>query len=271
MKEILLLNPRKRRAKKKTTRKRKTKRNPRKKTNTRRTATRKRATVRRVATKGASTMAKRRRKRTTKRRVKRNPSRTRRAARAVSSRARGAFGGLNFKSALKNIPMNTLGMFAAKWAAKRWGQPATETDPASWNYASYLKGAAGAAGAGFLANMMKPGSGQRVLEGGMSLMLYKLVQNELIPKSQWATNQFGANMRTPGTIEENDGGEPFILGEDMEWYPLYGADDYRMIPDSGMYGDALTEPGPLGEALTPPGPLGAENLTDIYGRNFLYR
>lgn len=215
-------------------------------------------------------MARRRRRAAPKRRIRRNPSRARRYARAASSRARGAIGGLHFKQALKNIPLNTMGMFAAKWAAKRWGDAATETDPSTWNYASYLKGALGAAGAGIIANMLKAGTGQRVLEGGMSLMLYKLVQNELIPKSTWATNQFGA-VRTPGTIEENAEGEPFILGEDMKWYPMEGADDYRMMPE--MYGDELTQPGPLGfgDELTQPGPLGAANLTDIYGRSFLRR
>jgi hypothetical protein len=164
-----------------------------------------------------------------------------------------------------------VGMFASKWAAKRFGDAATETDPSTWNYASYLKGALGAAGAGFLANMVKPGSGQRVLDGGLALMAYKLVQNELVPKSTWATNQFGA-VREPGTIEENDQGEPFILGEDMQWYPMEGADDYRMLPDA--YGDELTEPGPLGfgDSLTEPGPLGAGgDLTDIYRRSFLRR
>lgn len=217
-------------------------------------------------------MAKRRRRRAApKRRIRRNPSRTRRAARAVSRRSRSAFGGLNFKSSLRNTPLMVVGMFASKWAAKRFGDAATETDPSTWNYASYLKGALGAAGAGFLANMVKPGSGQRVLDGGLALMAYKLVQNELVPKSTWATNQFGA-VREPGTIEENDQGEPFILGEDMQWYPMEGADDYRMLPEA--YGDELTEPGPLGfgDSLTEPGPLGAGgDLTDIYRRSFLRR
>lgn len=210
-----------------------------------------------------------RKRRAPKRRVRRNPSRRRRYARAVASRSRGAIGGLHFKAALKNIPLNTMGMFAAKWAAKRWGEAATETDPNTWNYASYLKGALGAGVAGFLSNMLKAGTGQRVLEGGMSLMLYKLVQNELIPNSTWATNQFGA-VRTPGTIEENNEGEPYILGEDYQWYPMEGADDYRMTPDGGY--NELTEPGPLGfgDSLTEPGPLGAD-LTNIYGRSFLRR
>lgn len=210
------------------------------------------------------------RKKSAKRRApRRNPSK-RRAPRRASSRASGAsFAGLNIKSALKGIPMNTLGMFAAKWAAKRFGQPATETDPGSWNYASYLKGAAGSAVAGFLANMVKRGSGQRVLEGGMSLMLYKLVQNELIAGSTFWSGQLG-QARVPGVIEENDAGEPFILGEDNQWYPLDGADDYRMLPEMSGSGPVLTEPGPLGDVLTPPGPLGV-NVDEAYRAAFLNR
>jgi hypothetical protein len=163
-------------------------------------------------------------------------------------------------------------MMAAKWAAKRFGEAATETDPASWNYASYLKGAAGAAVAGFLANMVKRGTGQKVLEGGMSLMLYKLVQNELIAGNSFWSGQLGAaNDRYPGVIEENSEGEPFILGEDNQWYPLEGADDYRMM-EPELYGDALVEPGPLGDALVAPGPLGAsDELDDLYQRSFINR
>lgn len=229
-------------------------------------------------------MAKRRRRRTTtttRRAPRRNPSRARRARRAVVRRAGGALGGLNFKQALKTVPLNTLGMLAAKWAAKRFGEAASETDPASWNYASYLKGAAGAAAAGFLANMIKRGTGQRVLEGGMALMLYKLFQNEVVPGKEFLQNQFGADpVRVPGVIEENSAGEPFILGEDNQWYPLDGADDYRMEPGYGFgqpgydtyEGDSLVSPGPLGfgDSLVSPGPLGFGD-DNMYRNAFLRR
>lgn len=279
MSEILLLNA----ARKRRTKKRATKRTTTRKVSRRRKPARKRRTVRRTAsrkpvarrvaaTKGANTMAKRRKRRTTRRAPRRNPSRVRRATRRVTRRASGAFQGLNFKSALKNIPMNTLGMFAAKWAAKRFGQSATETDPTTWNYASYLKGAAGAAAAGFIANMLRRGTGQRVLEGGMSLMLYKLVQNELVVNSPFWTGQLGADddyTRTPGTVEANSAGDYYVLGEDYVWRPLDGADDYRMQPE--LYGD-LVQPGPLGfgDALVQPGALGAD-VDAMYARSFLRR
>jgi hypothetical protein len=270
MKEILLLNPSKKRkkraTKKRATKKRATKKRAKRtrKTVTRMTTVTKRNPARkRAARKGVSMPKKKRAKR------RRNPSSTRR--RRAGTRARNAFGGLNFKSALKNIPLNTLGMFAAKWAAKRFGEAATETDPASWNYASYLKGAAGAAGAGFIMNMIKPGTGQRILEGGMSLMLYKLVQNELIAGSTFWSGQLGADEGyQPGDVETDSAGEPYILGYDNNWYPMDGADDYRM-DEGGMYGGQLVKPGPLGDALLPPGPLGASETTDAMFKASLLR
>jgi len=282
MSEILLLNARrkgkarKRRSKKTATRKRPARKRPTRRRPARKTATRRKPAARRVAAKrkGAYTMARKRRKATKRRAPRRNPSR-RRVRRRITRRAGGALAGLNFKTALKNIPIATVGMFAAKWAAKRFGEPASETDPASWNYASYLKGAGGAAAAGFLANMLKPGMGQKVLEGGMSLMLYKLLQNELIAGNTFWSGQLGATERVPGVVEENEAGEPFILGEDYEWYPLDGADDYRMEPDMPILGEALVEPGPLGEALVEPGPLGYDgygaDLDTMYAESFLQR
>ncbi|OGO03685.1 MAG: hypothetical protein A2Y72_07745 [Chloroflexi bacterium RBG_13_53_26] len=232
-------------------------------------------------------MAKRRRRRTAattttrRRRRRHNPSRARTIARRVGTRARGAFAGLNFKGALKEVPMELIGMFSAKWAAKRFGNPATETDPASWNAASYIKGALGAVGGGILMNMIKPGSGHDVLRGGLSLMAYKLIENKGIANSPFWSAQLGADesaARVPGVIEMNGLGEPFILGEDYQWRPLNGADDYRAISGYGadeyVMGDALVRPGPLGaeemygDALVRPGPLGAE---EMYGESLLDR
>jgi hypothetical protein len=284
MKEILLLNGRRKRrttkkrtsVKKRITRKRPARKRATKKRTVKKKAARRRPVARRVAakTKGVTMAKRKRRKAVTRRAPRRNPTRARRATRAVKRRVVRSYGGLNFKQALNNIPLNTLGMFAAKWACKRFGQPATETDPNTWNYASYLKGAAGAATAGFIANMVKRGSGQRVLEGGLSLMLYKLVQNELIPGTSFWSEQLGAaDDRVPGTVEQNSAGEPFILGEDYQWYPMTGADDAR-IDNQSLYGSALVQPGALGfgDSLVEPGRLGyGEDLDDIYARNYLTR
>lgn len=267
MSQILLLNPRrkKRTAKKKTARK-----SPARKRTTRRATTRKKTAARKTATKRKGAVSMATKKRSTKRKApRRNPAPKRRRRRnPFGGGSSKSIGGLNFKSALKNIPMATLGMFAAKFGAKKFGDAASETDPTTWNYASYLKGAAGAALAGVLANMLRRGTGQKVLEGGMSLMLYKLVQNEFIVNSTFWSGQLGADEGYgPGMIETDSEGMPYILGQSGDWIPLEGADDYR-IPQ--MYGDTLVTPGPLGDTLVTPGPLGGP-VDNMFVRDLLHR
>lgn len=187
---------------------------------------------------------------------RRNPSRRR----AVVRRVRSGFAGLNFRSALKNVPYGVIGMFVTKWAAKRGSPDALESDPATWNGMTYLKGGLGAAGGAFIMNMIKPGSGQRVLEGGLMLLIYKAAQNHLIQKGGWALGQFGqAGGYMPGQVETNDAGEPFVLGADGQtWIPLDEGGGAELMGE--YYGDALEEPGALGyglgDALEEPGALG---------------
>lgn len=267
MREILMINP----ARKKRTRKTK-----------RAKTAKKRVTRRRVATKGVKPMARRKRRSTrrraaspartytrrpVRRRRRRNPSsRTRRAA----SRVRSSLAGMNIKTALKNVPLTMIGMFAARWAAKRFGAAASEFDAGTWDWASYLKGSLGAFAGGFLMQMIKPGSGQKVLEGGISLMAYKVIENELIPKSEWAVSQFGAeddtNYFPSEYVQTDEAGTPYLLGQDNQWYPV--DERHRMM------GDVLEPPGRLGGAyedayfgdtLEPPGRLGAE---DPFARAF---
>lgn len=254
MSEILLLNPRRKRRKTTTKRTTSKRRNPR--------IRRRRKSAQKRSISMAATIPRKRRRRTYRKRAttpRQNPTRRGGRGRAIARRAKGAIGGLNFKQALKDVPVQTLGMFAATWAAKLGSPDATQTDPESWDYSSYLKGAAGAAVAGIALNFAKPGAGQKVLVGGLSLMLFKLVQNELIPKSEWATNQFGQDegqQYQPGDVEVNSAQEPFILGQDMQWHPMYdSARDQPMLGDEGI----LQPVGPLGalsDALETPGRLG---------------
>lgn len=172
--------------------------------------------------------------------------------------------------------MYQLGMFAAKWAAKRFDPDASETDPGSWNWSSYLKGSVGAVLGGMVANMLKPGSGQKALEGGLNLMIYKAIQNELISGSDWAAGQLGE--------DDEDYDEGYFLGEDDDYVPdeylltgtdeyplmfgedgeLYPADDIHRLPEVEMDGYGQLEPvGPLGQ-LEPVGPLGADPYSRAY-------
>lgn len=218
-----------------------------------------------------------RKRRSTKRRktttARRNPRRRTYKSRAVS-RARSTFSGLNIKGALKNqIPMMA-GMFGAKWAAKRFGEQASETDPSSWNYMSYIKAGLGALATAFVAQNIKRGSGQKVLEGGLAYVAFKLVQNELIAGNTWASEQFGAEQYypseyldgadeySPGDVEINGAGEHYLLGQDYQW---------QRLPE-GMSGpSALKEVSRLGSVMEPVGPLGygSEDGSDASYRNAL--
>lgn len=198
-------------------------------------------------------MAKRKTRR--KRTYRKNPSKARSYARRAGRSARSTFAGLNFKSALKNAPFYLIGMFGSKWMAKRFGGGASEIDPESWNYRSYLQGGLGAVATAFAMQMVKPGSGQKVLEGGMNLMLYEMIQNELIQPNEWAQNQFGDmgdygqmgdGGYEPGDIEQDEYGRTYLLGDNGEW---------RELPED-VGGGAMQPVGPLGETLDPVGPLG---------------
>lgn len=160
------------------------------------------------------------------------------------------------------MPATQIGMFAAKWASKRFGSAATETDPASWTWDSYLKGAVGAVGAGFLANMLKAGTGQKVLEGGLNFMVFKALQNEVIAGSTWASSQFGASEYVPDEYLLTGQDEDWFMGADGNQYPT---DEMYRLPEAG-YGDVLQPVGPLGDALQPVGPLGS--VQDQYRRAY---
>lgn len=157
-------------------------------------------------------------------------------------------------AALKSVPLTQLGMFGTKWAAKRFNG-GVHTDPESWQWDDYLKGAAGAVATAAVSNMVKRGSGQKVLEGGINLLMYYIIQNELIAKSTWATEQFGQDeyvpdeymgqaSYAPGDVEYNSAGQPYLMGEDGQW---------QALPET--YGDELRPVDALGQ-LEPVGPLG---------------
>lgn len=200
-------------------------------------------------------MAKRRRRKS----PRRNPTPRRRA---VAKRVRSSFAGLNFRTAFKNVPLGVIGMFATKWAAKRGTPDALESDPSTWSGMTYVKGGIGAAVAGWGMNMIKPGSGQKVLEGGLMLLGYKAAQNHIVPKNAFLTTQFGqegAPRYLPGDVETNDAGEPFILGQDGQtWIPMGEDNSWEMMGQNALetpgrlgFGDVLETPGRLGFGASP--------------------
>lgn len=257
MKEILLVNPTKKRRKKKTTRKRVARKSPvRRRRTTRSTTTRRRkAPVRR---RRVYTMATKKRRTTRRKAPRKNPRRRRSTARRTIRRAARAVGqsfmGLNFKKALTNVAYHQIGMFAAKWLSKRWDD-ATESDPTTWDWTTYAKGAAGAVGAAILMNQIKSGSGQKVLEGGLNFVFYKVIQNELVQPSTWGAEQFGAEDPYIPTeyLLTGDDDDPYGFDDDGEEFPV---DDRHRLPAVSMMDGVLEPVGPLGDVLEPVGPLG---------------
>lgn len=204
-------------------------------------------------------------KRTTRRRKstpRRNPSRRRRSpARRARSVARRATSGLSIKSALKEQVPIQIGMLAAQWAAKRFGPDASELDPASWGVSSYVKGAAGAFGAAVIANMIKPGMGQKILVGGLAHVTHKLVRNKLVEMNPTLISQFGEDEEG---IYVDDDGTPYAASGG-EYLPL--DEQHRMLPSGSVMG-ALEPVGPLGDSIVTAGPLGENDDFSRYAQAY---
>ena len=214
------------------------------------------------------TMPKRRRKRRAapkrRRRIyrRKNPSSPKRSyARRAASRLTS---GLSIKTALKDQVPIQIGMLASQWAAKRWGTDASELDPATWTWASYAKGAGGAFLAGMAANMIKPGLGQKVLTGGLAHIVHRIVRNEVIEKSEWGVQQFGAGEEGEGIYVDENGTPYSASGGD--YLPL--DEQHRMLPSGSVMGDSIVPASQLGYGQTEPvGPLGEGDFSR-YARSY---
>src|SRR4030042_440947 len=145
--------------------------------------------------------------------AKRNP-------RSSIKRAAGrAFSGLSFQTAMKNLAPFQIGMLAAKFAEKKGpGGLADDTDPLSWGYGSYLKGALAGVAAAAGANMIRPGWGQRVLEGALNQVVSRIIRNELIEKSTWAKTHFGQEESEQLYVDTD--GTPYLQGAGYDYLPL---------------------------------------------------
>ena len=248
-------------------------------------------------------MAKKRKKKraTTKRRRRRNPS-AKSVARSGYRRARATIGGMNIGGAFRNTVPHVAGMMAAQWGAKKFSDGGGANDP-NWEFKNYLIGGASAFGAGMIAENIKRGTGQKVLEGGLALLAYKVLVNEVAPQNEWFQEQFGADEfemlgadefemlgadddyeaifgagdeyeaifgaddeYTEGDAYLADDGETYILGADGRWYPT--SEQHRQISadEDALLGGQLQRPGTLGGQLRPPGPLGEMAVYPPEGR-----
>jgi hypothetical protein len=136
-----------------------------------------------------------------------------------------------------------------------------------------------------IAENIKRGTGQKVLEGGLALLAYKVLVNEVAPQNEWFQEQFGADEfemlgadddyeaifgadddYTEGDAYLADDGETYILGTDGRWYPV--SEQHRQISadEDDLLGGPLQQPGHLGGQLRPPGRLGEMAVYPPEGR-----
>jgi len=225
--------------------------------------------------KGRKTMP-RRRRRVTRRKpataiTRRNPgtfmTKARRAARSVGR----SIMGINFKSIAQTIIPTQLGFFAFKAAAKFGadGMSADQNDRDSWNTASFFKGALGTFGAALLCKAFRPQWSQQVMEAGLNMAIYNLIQIKLIPNSEWAMshlgededyvpNEFSGGLHLAAEMPD---GTPMFAGADGELYP---ADESYRMPEN--VSGAIVARNNLGDALIQPGRLGGADYLDPYRR-----
>lgn len=221
-------------------------------------------------------------KKTTKKRRK-NPGKAKAVAKRVYSRARETIAGMNIKKALGNTIPHVAGALAAKWTVKKF--PGTEggSDREDWTWGNYLAGGFGGFVAGAIAENIKRGSGQMVLEGALTLLGYKLFINEVAYKNEFLTEQFGQDDEPevilgdvdaePGDLLLGDDGEIYMLGPDGYTRPVgeqhrqLAAEMNRRALAAQAMGDALQPVGrTLGDDLRPVGRTLGAVPNDPYAR-----
>jgi hypothetical protein len=281
-KEILVINPRRkkpaRRRKKVTSRKRATKKLS---ARSKRRTARKPVRRRKARTTGGLKMAVKRRKRrksptrravrrsVSRRVVRRNPS-TR--ARAGARRAKGALQNLLTVKTVIDSAKATGGMLSAQFFAKKFGGTGLNDSDANWK--DYAWGSVGALGAGLASEMIKKGSGKEFFKGGMSLIMYKMVVNELSQKSEFVDQYFGEDnldvflgtdgqTYSPGDSYLGDDGEVYLMGANGQWQSSYPSSDYYG-PETSL-GSGLTPPGSLGESVAMPTSFGEDPYQKVLG------
>lgn len=200
-------------------------------------------------------------KRATRRKApRRNPSTSRKIARRGARASKNLITALDLKRSFLDAGKQIGGMMVAQFAAKKFADGGGANDP-DWTWKNYGFGIAGSFGAGIAAEMVKKGSGKEFLKGGLALVGYKLVTNELSQRSEFVAEYFGNTQTFRGTdgvdymagdSYQGDDGEVYLMGNDGEWYP------------NGMNG-ILAPASDLGGTLAPPTDLGA---ADAYAATF---
>mgnify|MGYP000739870988 CR=1 FL=1 len=264
MPTIVALNPSKRRGKKKTKAKRKKRRNltpkqikyfgtkrqkaalkaKKKKPARKKTAARKTAST----TKETKPLEKKRRKYSKKRTRRRNPN--------------GGGGGRNilgvnmFGAVKSGVPL-LFGALCAKFAAKKFASGGGEMD--NWTWKNYLLGLTGGliAAFGTGAILRKRAAAQKVFEGALLLVGYKLFTNDIATQNQTLESWFGADddFDPYGDLSDGmgdiwqSGSSNYVRGVDGYWRPSDerhrlpgGFSPMKGMPQKQQFGDVLVDP-----------------------------
>jgi hypothetical protein len=272
MKEILLINPRRSKPKKKRSGKQGVKAMAAKKKSTSKPRKRRKTTSAAPKRRRAST------KRTTRRRRRRNPQSPKRAALNLLS-AKSLFG--MAADASKQFG----GHLACQFAAKKFADGGGANE--NWGWKNYLFGLLGTSVAAYGAEMIKRGSGRDFMTGGLSYLMLKAFVGEAGPRFPWVETYFGdptaygygtglqgddfpgqylgtdGNYYTPGDSYYGEDGEVYLLGQDGMWRPT--SDDYRNPELLGL-GDGMVDRGSLGDSVFPVGPLGEDPYQSYFNR-----
>jgi hypothetical protein len=266
MKEILLINPGKR--KKTAGKKRPAKKAKAKKTGvkTMATAKRKKRTSPKKRTTAAAPRRTTRTKRTTRRRRRRNPS-----IRAIGGRTASMFTAKALTGYAVDAAKQFGGQLACQFAAKKFAEGGGSLEV--WGWKNYMFGLIGTFVSGIGADMIKRGSGAEFIKGGMALMMYKAFTQKLANKSNFVQTYFGeesmapeykqylgydGNYYSPGDSYLGEDGEVYLMGADGVWRPT--TENYRDPALLGyeQIGESIIPAGSLGESLSPVGPLGED-------------
>jgi len=218
-----------------------------------------------------------------------NPSggRVKRYAKRAYAGAKGFFGGLGMGGALKFMGGAAVGIAAAMLCRKKFGK--MDQSWKNWEIRDYVMAALGGFGVAAIARYgfkVKPETSGAMIKGALAVIMFRILQDEIIPQSPTLQNWIGAEGEgswsgygademygyNPGDLYLGEG-ETYVMGEDGQW---------RGIDEEARAMGALTAPGGLGygeemygeemygeemygDPMTAPGGLGGDPYATAYG------
>lgn len=193
--------------------------------------------------------------------AKRGKGRSKRRSYTRNPSAAGILSGTGIPGAAKSMLPMISGAMLAKLAQKRFGDKTHESS--NWTWKDYAAGGIGSLVASIAARHLLRASAatsQKVLEGGLLILAFKAITQEIVPMSAAATSWLGEDgeQYTAGDLYQTDEGETYLLGENGEWTDIttYLPETTGCNDEQTAIGDMVVEPGPLGDIVAPPGPLG---------------